>query len=304
MKKFSILSIFVIALMIGFSGAAQANLNAGLVAYYPFDGNAVDESGNNNHGTEHGGLTYSDGILGQASSFDGENDYIEVADSRSLQFDSDITISAWCKTTARTGTAQRIITKWSIGSRDSNTQEFVLSFDASYSSSNRGKVTFSYSGETVNAVEETGVDDAEWHHIVATSDGNKSSIYFDGILIDEGGFSLTAPNGTNPMYIGGGASSAPMPIYIWNGLIDDLRIYNRALSESEIQQLYTASGDPTIEPTTSITVTYPNSQTSWAIDQSLSADWVGAPGSQVTAYLYKGSTNLGVFTEQQPTMVI
>ncbi|MCK5231891.1 MAG: hypothetical protein KAR13_16585, partial [Desulfobulbaceae bacterium] len=56
-------------------GAAYADLTNGLVAYYPFDGNASDQSGNNNHGVENGGIQYKQGISGDSASFDGVDDY-------------------------------------------------------------------------------------------------------------------------------------------------------------------------------------------------------------------------------------
>jgi hypothetical protein len=60
-------------------------LSDGLVAYYPFNGNANDESGTGNNGTEYGGVTYGNGITGKAASFDGKmNEYILISDSASL----------------------------------------------------------------------------------------------------------------------------------------------------------------------------------------------------------------------------
>ncbi|MFW9930969.1 MAG: hypothetical protein ACFFD1_16390, partial [Candidatus Thorarchaeota archaeon] len=78
----------------------QENSNlysAGLVAYYPFNGNAKDESGNGNDGVIIGASATKDrfGTRNSAYSFDGVDDYIEVADSRSLNFTNSFTISAW-----------------------------------------------------------------------------------------------------------------------------------------------------------------------------------------------------------------
>ncbi|GAB4542817.1 MAG: hypothetical protein Kow0063_35320 [Anaerolineae bacterium] len=67
----------------------------GLVAYYPLDGNANDESGNGNHGKEYGGLEYVEGRVGQAAYFDGVDDYIEIIPQGSVSVFGDFTISAW-----------------------------------------------------------------------------------------------------------------------------------------------------------------------------------------------------------------
>ena len=92
MKKqiLSILGVGIITLSAIFmnSNTALADLNEGLVAYYPFNGNANDESGNDNHGTVYGAaLTYDRfDNTNSAYKFDGINDIIRVADSMSLRF--------------------------------------------------------------------------------------------------------------------------------------------------------------------------------------------------------------------------
>jgi hypothetical protein len=74
----------------------------GLIAHYEFENNANDSSGNVNHGTEIGGITYADGLLGQAASFNGADSYIEVPDSSSLEFTNTITVNAWVNVSADT----------------------------------------------------------------------------------------------------------------------------------------------------------------------------------------------------------
>ena len=66
-------------LVLGFVALGQADLNDGLVAYYPFDGNANDFSGSGNHGTEYNGVSYRPGVKGQAASFDGIDDYVKAS---------------------------------------------------------------------------------------------------------------------------------------------------------------------------------------------------------------------------------
>jgi hypothetical protein len=62
-----------------------STLSDGLVAHYEFEGNADDSSGNGNDGTEHGGVSYIDGMIGKASSFDGVDDYIEINTNENLR---------------------------------------------------------------------------------------------------------------------------------------------------------------------------------------------------------------------------
>ncbi len=79
----------------GFHAPADAGLKDGLVAYYPFNGNANDESGNGNNGTEYGGLTYANGQIGKASKFDGIDDFIEIKPNSNMSAVGDFSISVW-----------------------------------------------------------------------------------------------------------------------------------------------------------------------------------------------------------------
>jgi PKD repeat protein len=75
----------------------DVDLSKGLVAYYPFNGNANDESGNGNHGVVHGASLASDrfGKFNSAFKFDGLESYIEIPDSSSLDFTSEFSLSVW-----------------------------------------------------------------------------------------------------------------------------------------------------------------------------------------------------------------
>jgi len=70
--------LVVCVLVLGLFGNAIADLNSGLVAYYPFDGNTNDASGNHHNGTEVGGIEYVNGYYGQAAKFDGINDLVSI----------------------------------------------------------------------------------------------------------------------------------------------------------------------------------------------------------------------------------
>ena len=74
--------------------------------------------------------------------------------------------------------------------------------------------------------------------------GQKMKVPDDDKIISAELVEVVAPNATSPIYVGGGGSRHPMPIYMFKGVIDDLRIYNRSLSEDEIQSLYHEAGWP------------------------------------------------------------
>lgn len=95
-RDYRVVSVLFVLLMT-VSLPIYADLVDGLVAYYPFDGNANDQSGNNNHGIENGGIQYQPGVSGKAIKFDGVDDYIRVPSSSSLNPVNQLSISFWVK---------------------------------------------------------------------------------------------------------------------------------------------------------------------------------------------------------------
>ncbi len=92
--------------MVAFGGIAKADLNNGLVAYYPFDGNATDMSGNGHNGIVSGATLCADrnGKANSAYSFDGVNDYIKIPHHSALNFSNDFSIAFWVKSDSSAGT--------------------------------------------------------------------------------------------------------------------------------------------------------------------------------------------------------
>ncbi len=209
------------------------DLNNGLVAHYEFEGNANDSSGNGNNGTEYGGVSYIDGVIGQAGSFDGVDDYMSINDSNSLDITDSITLSVWIKTNG-TNTHSAIISKLGAGWYDNNAYYLNVNNDSF--------IHFGMNYEWENGIglgtnSTTPVEDGEWHYIVAVYDGIRARMYVDGIFEAESGIDYTLGTKANDfkLKIGWDIYSSSRH---FNGQIDDLRIYNRALNDSEIQELY------------------------------------------------------------------
>ncbi len=227
-------------LLIGF---ASLTMNAqvpsyvptnGLVAYYPFNSNANDLSGNNLNGTLNGPSLTSDrfGNSNSAYNYNGTSNNIVVLNSSILNVEN-WSVSAWYKTSVNSNTIQRITTKQtgSVG----NSNVFAILFQ-------NGKVYGSfYNGSTeVRTSDNSITSDGNWHHVVyiRNQNLNKLYIYVDNVLKDSTTNSFGNLANTANLFIG--SSGASTDIQWWNGKIDDIGIWNRALTSNEILSLYQA----------------------------------------------------------------
>ena len=211
----------------------KPSLTDGLVAYYPFNGNANDESGNANNGVVNGATSTTDrhGIAGKAYSFDGVNDNIDLGDKPAFDFGtSDFTFSLWFQTSGEQ------INKYIIG-------KYHGVNPPAYGIGTHGHTkgyAFLYDGGESVSVEARGstdVDEGNWHHMLVAFDRDaKMSMYLDGALevsSDISGEQEAISNAMN-LYIGRIQDGAVH----FGGKIDDIRIYNRALTAAEVLKLY------------------------------------------------------------------
>jgi hypothetical protein len=216
-----------------------AGLNDGLVAYYPFNGNANDESGNGYHGTVVGATLTDDrfGNLNSAYSFDGVDDYIKILSGPNLQGFSQTTLAAWINSKPNIGKGESRIIE--IGKNWPNSTALVLdvpgmrqgSFRAWFHADGQRK------GEIGSGWDGVNYHDGQWHLVVFTYDGSTTRLYVDGILKEQG--SGTGVIDSPPVALIGQLNfSSPSNGSVFGGIIDDVRVYNRALTESEIQALY------------------------------------------------------------------
>ncbi len=212
---------------------AVADSTSGLVAYYPLNGNANDESGNGNHGSENGEIEYIDGRTGQAAKFDGTDDYILVPDNDTLDLSDAMTITAWIKSESTSG-PRVIVSKWNDNSWD---YSYIFK-DHNYS--DKLRITLTKGGLRGDLGDLTGaafIPLETWIHVAATYDSDTLRLYFNGVQDGTLSASGTIKNSATALligavYTGGGIQEK------FKGAIDDIRIYNRALSPAEIQEIY------------------------------------------------------------------
>ena len=205
----------------------------GLVAYYPFNGNANDESGSGNTGVVHGPDLTTNGWSGSAYDFGSELDYIEAADSSSLDVTNALTLSAWINLDSLPGANNRgIVSKYSM--------EGERGYSLSYAANpNTFKFYISANGESAQSVEgKTVLETGRWYHLCGVFKPEHSMrIYVDGQLDGERTNDVPSHifNNTTPLWIG--VVSYLEDWLSFDGQIDEVRVYNRVLSSTEVAQL-------------------------------------------------------------------
>ena len=202
----------------------------GLVGHWKLHGNAFDYSMNNNHGTMYGVIFTNDrfNALGKVVCFSGEENYVEVENSDDFNGMSEFSVSAWIKYESLSNENYAPIGKEGLF-------RIVIGPSGNLSFAVRTEDNEWYStGTVVNA---GNVVINRWYYIVGIYDGNKIRIYVDGKFINEGSTNISGNLYTNDRSFNMGRSLASNIDY-FNGCLDDVRIYNRALSEHEIKMLY------------------------------------------------------------------
>ena len=223
-----------------------ADLKKNLALYYSFDRDAVrgkltDQSGNGRHGTVHGATAVKNGKVGGAFKFSAkQNDYIEASKSQDMDKSGQLTIATWFNSTSwRQSAYNEMVNKqfrYDPGfplflGHVSGHQGWGLCVAASHQSY-RGQWQQACSGEKLAL--------NRWYHGVGTWDGKTLSVYLDGELkdsVDVKGVKM--PTNDQNVIIGGEKPGWSQ----WNntpfdGMLDEVMIWSRALSEKEVKQLY------------------------------------------------------------------
>ncbi len=196
----------------------------GLVARYEFEKDVNDSSGNGLHGTIVGDPTFVEGPpgFGMALDFDGQGDYVDCGNPPEFTIRDQITFAYWIKVRAFDASWNTVIAKG----------------DDSWRSSRAGTNNFmeaAVGGTSGNFLYgSTPVDDEQWHHVAAVYDGATFKLYVDGGL--DGSEESTGQIAVSSYNVYIGENSQATGRY-WNGLIDDVVIYNRALSTGEVLYL-------------------------------------------------------------------
>lgn len=176
----------------------------------------ADSSGYGNNGLIHN-ATWTTGKFNSGLQFDGVDDYVEIPDSASLDITNEITVEAWVK-------------RGTLNATDA--EHIVMKFGSYYLHIKpNGHLRGAIWGKDIEG--NISIPENEWHFVAATYDGKYVRLYVDGIADNFLNSSGTIPLTNNPLYIG-----KPSFGKSFNGVIDEVRILNRALTQDELMADY------------------------------------------------------------------
>lgn len=261
----------------------NAECNNGLIAYYPFNGNALDASGNGSDGILNGGVSLVTDRFGNpdaAYGFDGTDGHISISSLfNHPEGEVSVTYSAWVMPNAQGQTGSVFF----VGDRLANERSSMILAGGD----------LAYIGEGNDFSNNSGVFYDEWSHVAVTKSGTLVTTYVNGVEVSSGNVSA----GQNITSITASIGSTANNDEFFNGKIDDVRIYDRPLSAAEIAALYSGNGYISQRDILMTLYEYTggdnwNDKTNWGTTESI-ANWFGVEASNgVVTYLDVRNNNL------------
>ncbi len=263
MKTISVLYSFVILATLSLFTSCKKNstdpVKVGLIAYYPFDGSANDASGNGNNGITYGVIPAKDrfGRANSAYYFDGQTSFIQVKDNQKLRLDStSFTINYWVNLNQYIELSGSAILQKNNGPYQNGWNTSITGTRFRFNGSlNYGHPFYNVSGsDDPFAFGDGVIPIGKWTMVTIIYNYSlakeQMSFYINGALnnvyTNEPTFNIPTPNANTSvdLFIGKNSYNGNgTPSYFFNGMLDDIRIYNRILNNAEIQKLYNATND-------------------------------------------------------------
>ncbi len=205
------LAISLISLTACKKNMSESYPKDGLVSYFNFDDNLLDQQGYAQSGTAK--MTYITGKKGKAVQFDGVDQLVEF-NAVNPQNQSKISLACWVKT------------------NENGALKYFLNSNSFAAATASGKINFIIINPVTNAVTSNTLISGEWTHVVGTYDGTNIKIYINGQWV---------ATQNHPGSINGFTSQLTLGFYngmYWAGALDEIFLYNRVLTDTEIQAIY------------------------------------------------------------------
>lgn len=228
---------------------------AGIVGWWKGENNANDSSGRGNNGTAYSGTTYGAGVVSNAFIFNGTSGYVGVPNNPSLEFSGPFTVEGWIKaTTVPSGGTEDIIIK----GQDANVSgDWAMTIGP-----NRELRPHATIGGTWRHFDcGTTLNSNTWYHVAMVYDGSEVIGYVNGAA--DGFLTVTGAvhTSSNPVRLGSYSPSASFGFF--PGSLDEISVYDRALSALEIQQIYDAGTNGKCAVSPPLCAPQPSGLTAW-----------------------------------------
>ncbi len=215
-------------LLVFFTSSSLADITSGLVAHYEFEGNLNNSSGNENNATGHGTLDFVDGVIGNGIQF---NEYLDLLETNStlLSNQTNTTISIWIRTDQNSNFIGILSTIKGTG----NDNEYLIGLEY-------GNIRIEIHDSALD-LSTVKINDGFYHLITLVTTADSVSLYIDGVLDNQSLISIGNFEIDSSIWLGNDQDSLNGS---WdsdqqfNGIMDDLRFYNRSLSSTDVTALY------------------------------------------------------------------
>jgi hypothetical protein len=249
----------------------------GLVGWWPFNGNANDESGNGNNLTNNNGVSFGVdrfGLLSSAASFNGQNQTLSRVNPTLFSGNSDRTISCWVNQAQPLNSEAALI-----NINNLNAPGGGCYFNSSLEASQNGYFLWRGCGDA-GWVNPRSLN--LWYHVVLIVSNGQPDLFVNGVLLPfnnnfSGPFNTNAVN----LIVGGGQNNNGSN-GLWNGKIDDIGIWNRALTQQEITALYN-----------SCQISFSTQPSSQTISQSQTAQFSALSSDPSATYQWQSDVGFG-----------
>jgi|CXWL01.1.fsa_nt_gi parallel beta-helix repeat protein len=204
----------------------------GPVGWWKLDENtglsAADGSGNGNNGTLTNGPVWTAGRMGSGLAFDGTNDSVTIPHSPSLALAGAFSMAAWVNPVASTTSFKSVMVK--------NSTHFLYASVRGYCGNGAVLVGFVGSAGTKTACDRNPLPANAWTHLAATNDGSVMRLYRNGVMTSSAAVTGVPITSTGTLQLGASRYGEH-----FNGKLDEARVYNRALSATEVLALFNAA---------------------------------------------------------------